>query len=112
MAGYHDGCESGKRAGGENFVQRMRDQGVYASGFDYMTGWGYGFVTCRDQEAPNLAVARAVGAEIESASIDGASGIDAREAIKCIDTSVSQAAGWEQRSAGILNPLASAPMLG
>lgn len=95
VAGYHDGCESGKQAGGDSFAQRLRDQAAYSSSSDYKTGWDYGFVTCRDQEARNLAIAGAIGAGLAAgASSHGADGIDARKMVKGMDTSAIQAAGW------------------
>jgi hypothetical protein len=95
IAGYHDGCQSGKRAGGDSFSQRARDEAAYASGSDYKTGWDYAFVTCRDQEVRDLAVASAIGAGLAGGvSSHGADGIDAREMLKGMDTSAIQAAGW------------------
>ena len=94
VAGYHDGCQSGKNAGGDRFSQRVRNQTQYASGSDYKTGWDYGFTTCRDEEARELAIARAVGAGIAASSNHGADGIDVRAMTKDLDTSAIQAAGW------------------
>lgn len=94
VVGYHDGCQSGKRAGGDSFSQRARDETRYASGSDYKTGWDYAFVSCRDEEARELAIARAVGAGIAASSYHGADGIDVRAMTKDIDTSAIQAAGW------------------
>lgn len=94
VSGYHDGCQSGKRAGGDSFSQRVRNDSSYAAGGDYRTGWEYGFVTCRDEEAKELAIARAVGAGIAASSVNGSDGIDAEKMLDGMDTSSIQAAGW------------------
>ena len=94
VAGYHDGCASGKNAGGDYFTQSARDEAAYASGSDYRTGWDYGFVTCRDEEKRELAIATAIGTGIAMSSAHGADGIDARKALGNVDTSAMQAAGW------------------
>ncbi|MCC1491323.1 hypothetical protein [Cognatishimia sp. F0-27] len=89
VAGYHDGCPSGKRAGGDSFAQRTQDASAYAAGGDYATGWKYGFIHCRDAEAQNEAIAGAVGAAIASGigRDHGADGVDARKILSGIDTS-------------------------
>ncbi|MEM8553924.1 MAG: hypothetical protein AAGF71_03755 [Pseudomonadota bacterium] len=94
VTGYHDGCQSGKRAGGDSFSQRVRDNNSYAGGGDYSTGWDYGFVTCRDREAKELAIARAIGAGIAASSVSGTDGIDTSKLLDGVDTSAIQAAGW------------------
>ena len=94
VAGYHDGCQSGKRAGGDTFSQRARNETAYAQQGDYSHGWDYGFVTCRDEEARELAIARAIGAGIAASSTSGTDGIDAQKTLDGIDTSAIQAAGW------------------
>ncbi|QJF50201.1 hypothetical protein [Roseobacter ponti] len=94
VTGYHDGCQSGNRAGGDTFSQRARDEAAYGGVSDYRTGWDYGFVTCRDAEARELAIARAVGAGIAASSTSGSDGIDAQKMLDGIDTSAIQAAGW------------------
>jgi hypothetical protein len=94
VSGYHDGCQSGKRAGGDTFSQRARDQSAYAAGADYRSGWDYGFITCRDEEARELAMARAIGAGIAASSYSGTDGIDAQKMLNGMDTSAIQAAGW------------------
>lgn len=93
VAGYHDGCSSGKSAGGDSFSQRLRDGPAYVAGGDYKTGWDYGFVTCRDKEIQALAIAGAIGAGIAGAA-SGADGIDAQSILNGMDTSAIQAAGW------------------
>ncbi|WP_282061653.1 hypothetical protein [Roseobacter litoralis] len=89
VAGYHDGCPSGKRAGGDSFQQAARDDVAYAAGGDYKTGWDYGFLTCRETEAQNERTASIIGAALAGSmsSSHGADGIDARDALKGIDTS-------------------------
>ncbi|SHG82567.1 hypothetical protein [Marivita hallyeonensis] len=89
VAGYHDGCPSGKRAGGDVFSQRVQNTSAYAAGGDYRTGWDYGFIQCRNTEARNEAIASAIGAAIASGagSNHGADGIDARKIMSGIDTS-------------------------
>lgn len=94
VAGYHDGCASGKNAGGDYFTQSARDEAAYASGRDYHTGWDYGFVTCRDAEKRELAIATAIGTGIAMSSAHGADGIDARKALDNVDISAIKAAGW------------------
>ena len=94
VAGFHDGCQSGKRAGGDNFSQRARNEARYTSGSDYKTGWDYAFISCRDEEAREIAIARAIGAGIAASSYHGADGIDVRKLTKGMDTSAIQAAGW------------------
>ena len=96
VSGYHDGCQSGKRAGGDSFSQRARDETRYGAAGDYKTGWDYGFVTCRDQEAHNEAIAAAIGGAIAGAygTDHGADGLDAEKMLDGIDTSAIQAAGW------------------
>ena len=97
VRGYHDGCESGKHDGGDSFARRTRDGAAYGSDQDYKHGWDYAFVTCREQEIRDLQVAKAVGivaAAAMSSSSHGADGIDARQALRGIDTSAIQAAGW------------------
>ena len=94
VAGYHDGCQSGKRAGGDAFSQRARNEAAYAKRGDYSHGWEYGFVTCRDQESRELAIARAVGAGIAGSSTGGTDGIDAQKMLDGMDTSAIQEAGW------------------
>lgn len=89
VAGYHDGCPSGKRAGGDPIAQRQQDAATYAANADYKTGWDYGFVQCRDTEMQNEATASLIGSAIAGgmASTHGADGIDAREIMSGIDTS-------------------------
>ena len=94
VSGYHDGCDSGKNAGGDTFAKRARDEAAYNSGSDYKTGWDYGFVTCRDEEARELAIARAIGAGVAASSSHGSDGIDAQKMLDGMDTSAIQAAGW------------------
>ena len=94
VRGYHDGCASGRNAGGDSFSNRARDNAAYDSSPDYRPGWDYGFVTCRDKEARELAVARAVGAGIAASSVNGSDGIDAQKMLDGMDTSAIQAAGW------------------
>ena len=94
VSGYHDGCQSGKNAGGDTFSKRVRNGALYGSNEDYTPGWDYGFVTCRDEEARELAIARAVGAGIAASSSHGADGIDAQKMLNGMDTSAIQAAGW------------------
>lgn len=96
VAGYHDGCPSGKRAGGDGFQQEARDQTAYGAGGDYKTGWDYGYLTCRDQEIKNERTASAIGAAIAGglASKHGADGVDARDALKGIDTSGLEGVDW------------------
>lgn len=94
VSGYHDGCQSGKRAGGDGFSQRARDQSAYSAVADYRAGWDYGFITCRDEEARELAVARAIGAGIAASSYSSTDGIDPQKMLKGMDTSAIQAAGW------------------
>lgn len=89
VAGYHDGCPSGKRAGGDRFSQRAQNASAYAAGGDYATGWDFGFIQCRDAEARNEALAGAIGAAIATGvgSSHGADGVDVREIMSGIDTS-------------------------
>ena len=89
VAGYHDGCPSGKREGGDRFSQRVQNASAYAAGGDYRTGWNYGFVQCRDTEARNEALAGAIGSAIAAGagSNHGADGVDARQIMSGIDTS-------------------------
>ena len=96
VAGYHDGCPSGKRAGGDSFQQPARNDTAYAAGGDYKTGWDYGFLTCRDTEIQNERTASAIGAAIAGgmASSHGADGVDARDALKGIDTSGLEGVDW------------------
>ncbi len=88
-AGYHDGCPSGKRAGGDTFSQRVQDTAAYAADGDYATGWNYGFVQCRDDERQNEALAGAIGSVVASGvgRYHGADGVDARLVLSGIDTS-------------------------
>lgn len=96
VAGYHDGCPSGKRAGGDSFQQSARDDGAYAAGGDYKTGWDYGYLTCRETEEQNERTASIIGAAIAGgmSSSHGADGIDARDALKGIDTSGLEGVDW------------------
>ncbi|WP_281995173.1 hypothetical protein [Ruegeria faecimaris] len=96
VAGYHDGCPSGKRAGGDSFQQGARDDAAYAAGGDYKTGWDYGFLTCRETEAKNERTAAIIGAAVAGgmSSSHGADGIDARDALKGIDTSGLEGVDW------------------
>ena len=96
VAGYHDGCPSGKRAGGDSFQQAARDEAAYAAGGDYTTGWDYGYLSCRETEIQNEQTARVIGAAIAGglASDHGADGIDARDALKDIDTSGLKGVDW------------------
>jgi hypothetical protein len=96
VAGYHDGCPSGKRAGGDSFQQEARNETAYASGGDYKTGWDYGYISCRDTEIQNERAASAIGAAIASGtgSKHGADGVDARDALKGIDTSGLEGVDW------------------
>lgn len=96
ISGHNAGCESGKHAGGEVFAKRSRNEGAYASGGDYATGWDYGFVTCKQQQIEKLEVAVAVGigSAIANSSAHGADGVDAKKALEGIDTSGLKAAGW------------------
>ena len=96
VAGYHDGCPSGKRAGGDSFQQGARNDEAYAAGGDYKTGWDYGYLTCRETEIQNERTASAIGAAIASGvgSQHGADGIDARDALKGIDTSGLEGVDW------------------
>lgn len=89
VAGYHDGCPSGKRVGGDPIAQRQQDAAAYAAGGDYKTGWDYGFVQCRETELQNEAAASAIGSAIAAGmnSSHGADGIDAREIMSGLDTS-------------------------
>ncbi|MFO6464225.1 hypothetical protein ACK8OR_07530 [Jannaschia sp. KMU-145] len=89
VAGYHDGCPSGRRAGGDSFSQRVRDAGAYGSGGDYRTGWDYGFLECRDRERQAEATARLIGSAIATGigRDHGADGVNAREILAGIDTS-------------------------
>lgn len=98
VAGYHDGCPSGKRAGGDSIQQATRDGSAYAAGGDYKTGWDYGYLSCRDTEIQNERTASAVGAAIAAgiASSHGADGVDARDALKDIDTSALEGVDWEK----------------
>lgn len=97
VAGYHDGCPSGQRAGGDGFRQPARNDTAYAAGGDYKTGWDYGFLTCRDAEIQNERTASAIGAAIAGgmASSHGADGVDARDVLKDIDTSGLENVDWE-----------------
>ena len=92
--GYHDGCQSGKAAGGDLFSDRVRNETAYGGAGDYKPGWDYGFVTCRDSEIRNLAIASTIGTAIAVGSSHGADGIDVRGTMAGIDTSAIQAAGW------------------
>ena len=95
VRGFHDGCASGKHAGGDFLSDRTRDDGAYGAAGDYKTGWDYAFVSCRDEEARELAIAGAIGAGIAAASSShGSDGFDVREMTKGMDTSAIQAAGW------------------
>jgi len=96
VAGYHDGCPSGKRAGGDSFQQPARNDASYAAGGDYKTGWDYGYLSCRDSEIQNERTASAIGAAIAGgmASSHGADGIDARDALKGVDTSGLEGVDW------------------
>lgn len=100
VAGYHSGCESGKHAGGDVFASRARDESAYGTAGDYKTGWDYGFLTCKQKQIQNLEVAVAIVAIGAAASVGssssshGADGVDARSALKGVDTSAIQAAGW------------------
>ena len=96
VAGYHDGCPSGKRAGGDSFQQGARNDSAYAAGGDYKTGWDYGYLTCRETEVKNEQTARVIGAMIAGgmASSHGADGVDARDALKGIDTSGLAGVDW------------------
>ena len=94
VRGYHEGCESGKQAGGDFLSKRVRDVRAYGSNSDYTSGWDYGFVTCRDEEIREEAIAAAVGSAIAGASARGTDGIDAQEMLDGFDTSAIQAAGW------------------
>ena len=96
VAGYHDGCPSGKRAGGDSFQQQARNETAYAAGGDYKTGWDYGFLSCRDTEIKNERMASAIGAGIAAgmSSEHGADGVDARDALKDIDTSGLEGVDW------------------
>ena len=96
VAGYHDGCPSGKRASGDSFQQEAINQTAYAAGGDYKTGWDYGYLTCRDQEIQNERTASVIGAAIAGgmASKHGADGVDARDALKGIDTSGLEDVDW------------------
>ena len=96
VAGYHDGCPSGKRAGGDGFKQAARDDTAYAVGGDYKTGWDYGYLTCRETEIQSERTASTVGAALAAgvASSHGADGVDARDALKGIDTSGLEGVDW------------------
>lgn len=94
VTGYHDGCLSGERSGGDTFSQRARDETAYDGVYDYRTGWDYGFVTCRDAETRQLTITRAVGAGIAASSVSGSDGIDAQKMLDGMHTSAIQAAGW------------------
>lgn len=96
VAGYHDGCPSGKRAGGDRFKQGARDDGAYAAGGDYKTGWDYGYLTCRQTEARNERTAMIIGAAVAGgmSSSHGADGVDARDALKGVDTSGLEGVDW------------------
>lgn len=89
VTGYHDGCSSGKRAGGDVFSQTVRDPQAYAAGGDYTTGWSMGFIHCHDVERQNEMLAGAIGAAIASgtARSHGSDGVDARAILRGIDTS-------------------------
>ncbi|WP_299508440.1 hypothetical protein [uncultured Roseobacter sp.] len=89
VAGYHDGCPSGKRAGGDVFSQRVQNASAYATDGDYRTGWDFGFVQCREIEARNEAIAGAIGTAIASGAgrSHGADGVDVRKIMSGIDTS-------------------------
>jgi hypothetical protein len=96
VAGYHDGCPTGKRAGGDSFQQAARNDTAYAAGGDYTTGWDYGYLSCRETEIANERAARAIGTAIAGgvASKHGADGVDARAALKVIDTSGLEGVDW------------------
>lgn len=99
VAGFHDGCESGKAAGGDSIHQRVRDGARYdnSTNGDYHTGWDYGFLTCKQQTESDIATAAMVGAILAGAvnsSSHGADGIDVKDALKGVDTSAIQQAGW------------------
>lgn len=53
IAGYHEGCPSGKNAGGDSFSQRALDNQANAVGNDYTTGWDYGFTTAAKPKSVN-----------------------------------------------------------
>lgn len=96
VAGYDAGCVSGKHAGGDIFAKRSQNGSAYTANGDYKTGWDYGFITCKQKEIQDLAVATAIGVGIAigSSSSHGADGIDARKALEGVDTSGIKAAGW------------------
>jgi hypothetical protein len=51
-AGYDDGCESGKAAGGGLFSEAQKDESRYAGDSQYAKGWDEGFAKCkRDLDA-------------------------------------------------------------
>lgn len=96
VAGYHDGCPSGKYSAGEVFAKRAQDAAAYAQGDDYKTGWDYGFMTCRQQQIEDIEAALIAGAVagVAGSAASGVDGVHAGEILDGIDTSAIQAAGW------------------
>ena len=89
VAGYQDGCSSGRHAAGSLLDATRQDAAVYGSNEDYRTGWDYGFHACSLEFA---AIESAVSAATHTGSV-GYSGVDAKKALKGIDTSGLEALG-------------------
>ncbi len=89
VAGYHDGCPSGKRAGGDSFSTPARNDTAYAAGGDYKTGWDFGYLSCRETEIQNERTAAIVGAAIAGGigNTSGSDGVNVKEVMKGVDTS-------------------------
>ena len=83
VAGYEDGCSSGRRAAGSWLDPERQDMQLYSKHDDYRTGWDYGFHACSLEFA---AIEGAVSAATHTGSV-GYSGVDAKKALKGIDTS-------------------------
>ena len=96
VAGYHDGCPSGKHSAGEIFTKRAQDAAAYAQDGDYKIGWDYGFMTCRQQEIEEIeaALAAGVAAGVAGSVVSGVDGVHAGKVLDGIDTSAIRAAGW------------------
>ena len=56
--GYADGCDSGKQAGGDIFVEAKKAAGRYAGGDEYAEAWAEAFEICRADTAAKVREAR------------------------------------------------------
>lgn len=60
--GYQDGCDSGKKAGGDMFSQFAKDVNRYDNDKTYHEGWEDGFKQCKSEQ---LALQKSIDQSIE-----------------------------------------------